>query len=65
VNETIGDKIISEESDFDTVGGLVFKNAGSIPNEGYNFTIDNYKFTVKEVYRKRVKKVLIEKELVD
>ena len=65
VNQTIGDKIISEESDFDTVGGLVFKNAGSIPNEGYNFTIDNYKFTVKEVYRKRVKKVLIEKELVD
>jgi gliding motility-associated protein GldE len=65
VNETIGDKIISEESDFETVGGLVFKNAGSIPREGYNFKIDNYKFTVKEVHRKRVKKVLIEKELVD
>jgi gliding motility-associated protein GldE len=64
VNETIGDEIISEESDFETVGGLVFKNAGSIPKEGYNFTIDNYKFTVKEVYRKRVKKVLIEKEII-
>jgi gliding motility-associated protein GldE len=65
VNETIGDEIISEESDFETVGGLVFKNAGSIPREGYNFKIDNYKFTVQEVHRKRVKKVLIEKELVD
>ena len=64
VNEKIGDEIISEESDFETVGGLVFKNAGSIPNEGYNFTIDNYKFTVKEVHRKRIKKVLIEKEII-
>jgi len=64
VNETIGNEIISEESDFDTVGGLVFKNAGSIPKEGYNFTIDNYKFTVKEVHRKRIKKVLIEKEII-
>ena len=65
INETIGNEIISEEPDFETVDGLVFKNAGSIPKEGYNFTIDNYKFTVKEVHRKRVKKVLIEKDKVD
>jgi gliding motility-associated protein GldE len=65
LNETIGNELVSEEPDFETVGGLVFKNAGSIPKEGYNFTIDNYKFTVKEIHRKRVKKVLIEKEKVD
>jgi magnesium and cobalt exporter, CNNM family len=65
VNETIGDEIISEESEFETIGGLVLKIAGSIPKEGYNFNIDNYKFTVKEVHRKRIKKVLIEKDIVD
>jgi magnesium and cobalt exporter, CNNM family len=63
INETIDSKIITEESDFETIGGLVFKRAGFIPKEGYTFTLNNYKFTVKETYRKRIKKVLIEKEL--
>ena len=62
INEAIGSEVITEEADFDTIGGLVFKRSGSIPKEGYSFKINKYKFTVKEIHRKRIKKVLIEKE---
>jgi len=40
---------------------LVLNNAGHIPKEGYNFNMENFKFTVKEVSKKRINKVLIEK----
>ncbi len=62
INEAIGSNVITEETDFETIGGLVFKRAGSIPKEGYSFKLNKYKFTVKEIHRKRIKKVLIEKE---
>ncbi len=62
INEAIGSKVIIEETDFETIGGLVFKQAGTIPKEGYSFKINNFKFTVKEIHRKRINKVLIEKE---
>ena len=62
INNIIGVQIINEEADFETVGGFVFKTAGFIPKEGYNFINENYRFIVKEVVRKRIKKVLIEKE---
>jgi len=65
INDLIGSEVITEESDFETVGGLILKKAGFIPHEGYNFTINNYKFIVKEVHRKRIKHVLIEKEKIN
>jgi CBS domain containing-hemolysin-like protein len=63
INDTIGTEVIPVEPGYETVGGLVFKNAGSIPKQGYNFTIGNFKFTVKEIHRKRIRKILIEEEL--
>jgi CBS domain containing-hemolysin-like protein len=62
INEIIGSEVITEETDFETIGGFVFKRADYIPKEGYSFKINNFKFTVKEIHRKRIKKVLIEKE---
>jgi gliding motility-associated protein GldE len=62
INEAIGSQVITEETDFETIGGLVFKQAGIIPKEGYSFKINKFKFTVKEIHRKRINKVLIEKE---
>lgn len=62
INEAIGSQVITEETDFETIGGLIFKQAGTIPKEGYSFKINNFKFTVKEIHRKRINKVLIEKE---
>lgn len=61
LNELLNLEIESENDDFETVGGLVLNHAGSIPKEGYAFSLENYKFTVKEVVNKRIKKILIEK----
>jgi len=41
---------------------MVLNHAGHIPKEGYSFELENYKFTVKEVLKKRIMKVLIEKQ---
>jgi len=49
------------EGEFETVAGLILIYCGHIPKEGYSFQLENYKFTVKEVSNKRIKKVLIEK----
>ncbi len=62
INEALNEKVIDEEEGFETIGGFVLKNAATIPTENYSFKKDNYKFTVKEVIGKRIKKVLIEKE---
>lgn len=62
INEAIGSQVITQDTDFETIGGLILKMAGSIPKEGYSFKINKFKFTVKEIHRKRIKKVLIEKE---
>ena len=65
MNETIRSNIVGDDLDFETVGGLIFKQAGLVPKEGYNFTLNNYKFTVKEIHRKRIKKVLIERVIIN
>ncbi len=61
LNELLNTNISDEDEDFETLGGLVLNQAGHIPKEGYGFQLENYKFTVKEVLKKRIKKVLIEK----
>ena len=61
LNELLGSDIKPEEEDYETLGGLILNQAGDIPKEGYTFQIDNYRFTVKEVLKKRIKKVLVEK----
>jgi gliding motility-associated protein GldE len=61
LNELLGTEIETGTEDFETLGGLVLNHAGAIPKEGYHFTMENHKFTVKEVFKKRINKVLIEK----
>ena len=60
LNETLGNNFSSEEDDYDTVGGFIFNHAGTIPEEGYNFIEQNFKFSVKEVKNKRISKVVVE-----
>lgn len=60
-NEVVGNETIPENSDYDTIAGLVISKAGDIPKEGYTFKLNNYKLTVKEVLKKRIKRVEIEK----
>jgi len=61
LNDLLNTNIKPENSDFETLAGLVLNNAGQIPKDGYSFRLENYKFTVKEILNKRIKKVLIEK----
>jgi len=61
LNELLNTNILQEKEDYETLAGLVLNNAGHIPKEGYNFNMENFKFTVKEVSKKRINKVLIEK----
>jgi len=61
LNELLNTNISAENESFETLVGLVLNQAGHIPKEGYNFNLENFKFTVKEVTSKRINKVLIEK----
>ena len=51
----------NENSNYETVGGMILNHAGLIPKEGYSFQIDGYMFIVKEIQNKRIKKVQVEK----
>jgi CBS domain containing-hemolysin-like protein len=51
----------SENSNYETVAGMILNHAGQIPKEGYSFQIDGYTFIVKEIQNKRIKKVQVEK----
>jgi len=61
LNELLNLNLHPNNGDYETLAGLILNYAGQIPKDGYSFSIENYKFTVKEVLNKRIKKVLIEK----
>lgn len=61
LNEVLLHDFSSENDDYDTVGGFIFNHTGTIPVENFSFTANGFKFTVKEIKNKRIKKVLIEK----
>ncbi len=61
LNELLGSDFSSENDDYDTIGGFIFNNAGKIPDEGYNFKYEEFKFTVKDVINNRINSVLVEK----
>jgi gliding motility-associated protein GldE len=60
LNDQLKTKILIED-DFDTLGGFILNKAGIIPKEGFTVNDGNYRYTVKEIQKKRIKKVLIEK----
>jgi gliding motility-associated protein GldE len=61
LNEALNINISMEDEDFDTIAGFVLHKAGSIPKEDFSFESNGYLFTVKEIQKKRIKKVLIRK----
>ncbi len=60
LNELLNLNLPDSDEEFETLGGFILNQAGHIPRDGYTFRLENYKFTVKEVVNKRIKKVLIE-----
>ena len=61
LNDVIGLDLIPQSDDYETIAGLVINRAGDIPREGYSFIINDYKLTVKEVLKKRIKRIEIDK----
>ena len=61
LNNVMGIDLIPPSDDYDTIAGLVISRAGDIPREGYSFTLNDYKLTVKEVLKKRIKRIEIDK----
>jgi gliding motility-associated protein GldE len=61
LNEQLKTSIIFNQDDFDTLGGYILNKAGNIPKEGFSFIENGHSYTVKEIQKKRIKKVFIEK----
>lgn len=61
LNELLESDFSSENDDYDTVGGFIFNTAGKIPDEGYTFLYEIFRFTVKDVINNRINSVLVEK----
>lgn len=61
LNELLEKDFASQNDDYDTLAGFILNYAGKIPTQGFHLTYNNYKFTVQDVYKKRITKVLIEK----
>ena len=60
VNEKFGLNL-DEDEDFHTIGGLVLHNSGELPQAGYSFETDGYRFTVEKMSAARIELVKIEK----
>ena len=61
VNKQMGLELFPPSDDYDTIAGLIINQAGDIPKEGYSFKLKNYVLTVKEVLKKRIKRIEIDK----
>ncbi|MFQ5869798.1 MAG: hemolysin family protein [Candidatus Zixiibacteriota bacterium] len=57
LNEAIGSQLPEEE--FETVGGLIYDLAGSLPEEGYKVEHQGLKFIVEEVVGQRIETVRV------
>lgn len=61
LNELMEHDFSSEDDDYDTVGGFILSNAGTIPDENYTFDHENFRFTVKDVVNNRINTVIVER----
>ena len=61
LNDALERNFSSENDDYDTLGGFIFNHSGSIPEEGYQFEVEDCKFTVVEIESNRINKVKVEK----
>ena len=52
---------LSEDEDYETIGGFVFATLGHIPEEGESFENDGLRFTVTEAERTKIRKLRVER----
>ncbi len=61
LSEELEQDFTSPDDDYETLGGFIFNYAGTIPDEGYSFVENGFKFTVNTVKDRRIEQVSIEK----
>ncbi len=61
VNEKLNINIESDDGSYETLAGFIFSKAENIPQIGYNFIYEGFKFTVKDILNKRIRKIIAEK----
>lgn len=66
LSEAIGVPI-PEDEDYDTIGGYIFSHLRSIPQDGTTKTIkaDNLVFQITKIQNRRIKEVIISKDISD
>ncbi len=60
INQELNLNLPTEEG-VETIGGFLFGLFGSVPKEKQSVSYKDYKFTVEKVYRRRIKKVRLQK----
>jgi len=61
LNELLGDKLIPEEEDYETLGGFIFSLTGNLPRPHETLDYGDLQFVVEELSGKRIGKIRIEK----
>ncbi|RJP75401.1 MAG: HlyC/CorC family transporter [Candidatus Zixiibacteriota bacterium] len=61
VNEILGDRLIPEEEDYDTLGGFIFSLTGNLPRPKESFDYGDLHFVVEELSGKRIGTIRIER----
>jgi putative hemolysin len=60
----LNDLLESDYSEnYDTVSGLLLDFFGKFPKKGEHIVIEDYKFTILEIENKRIKKILVKKQV--
>jgi len=52
---------LSEDADYETIGGFVFATLGHIPEQGESFECDGLRFTVTDAERTKIRKLRLER----
>ena len=60
INEAFGLNL-DEDEDYETIGGFVLQNSGELPQVGYTFEANGYKFTVLKMSAARIELIKIQK----
>jgi gliding motility-associated protein GldE len=61
VNELLGEKLIPEEEDFETLGGFIVSLTGNLPRPKESLDYGDLHFVVEETAGKRISKIRVEK----
>jgi len=61
LNEVLGDEILPETDDYETLGGFIFSQTGDLPRPKETLNYGNLHFTIEELSGKRIGKIRIEK----